>query len=207
MKRETKKRLLRALVLSAAALVIGAGIGWIQVHNAERGADSPPMAGVSIGGPFTLVNQDGKTVTEKNYEGKYKLIYFGFTSCPAICPTELAKMTKAMKALPSAEADKIQPLFITVDPERDDVKTMKNYVSLFHPRLQGLTGTPAQIEAIKKTYRVYAAKEEPDGAGGYGVSHSSYIYFMGPRDELISIYKADDKAETIADDLRKGMLR
>jgi protein SCO1/2 len=202
MNKNIKKRLVRVAVLSAIALVVGAGMGWFQVRNTSPPPDrSMPIAGVKIGGPFTLTDQDGKVVTEKNYAGAYKLIYFGFTACPAICPTELAKMTQVLNGL-GKDAEAIQPLFITLDPERDDVKTIKNYMSLFHPRFQGLTGTVDQIEAVKKTYRVYGAKEQTDSAMEYTINHSSYIYLMSPADELISIYKAEDQAAFITEDIK-----
>ena len=202
MNENVKKRLMRTAILCLVALFIGAGLGAMQIQR-EMNKTAPkekPMAGVKIGGPFALLDQDGKMVTNAAFIGKYKLIYFGFTSCPAICPTELAKMSKALNEL-GAQGDVIQPIFITVDPERDTPKVMKDYISLFHPRLIGLTGAKSEIDQTLKNYRIYAAKQ-PEEGGGYTMNHSNYIYFMSPDDELLSIYHEDDSAEFIAQELR-----
>jgi cytochrome oxidase Cu insertion factor (SCO1/SenC/PrrC family) len=194
-----KKRLKRTGILCAVALVIGAGIGLQDVRhqNSIITQESKPIAGIKIGGPFTLTDQNGGAVTEKILEGKYALIYFGFTSCPAICPTELAKMTKALNAL-GAKADNIQPVFITVDPERDTPEVLKSYVTLFHPRLLGLTGSQAQIDAALKNYRIYATKRQEPNATDYTMDHSSFIYFINPTGELLSIFRTGDTAEMMA---------
>ena len=113
-------------------------------------------------------------------------------------------MTKALNYL-GAEADRIQPVFISVDPERDTVDVMKNYVSLFHPRLVGLTGTVEQIESVKKSYKVYAAKVDDPDMNDYTVDHSSYLYFISPEGALLSLYKMDDSAEPIANDIKAWM--
>lgn len=218
MKSEIKKRLLRTLILSLIALAIGAGVGLYQAkfQNArvskqgENTSQKPlPVAGLDIGGPFTLTDHAGQKVTEKTYEGDYKLIYFGFTYCPAICPTELQKVSRVMNALEKDNpeiAQNIQPLFITVDPERDTVNVMKDYVSLFHPKLIGLTGTQPQIDFITKSYRIFARKvEDPDDPTGedYTMDHSSYIYLMGPENRLQSIYRMEDTPDHIYDDILK----
>ncbi|MCC7305542.1 MAG: SCO family protein [Alphaproteobacteria bacterium] len=202
-----KARLKRTAILCAAGLVIGIVIGFFQVHSQNPGRQSPglsPLAGVKIGGPFTLVDHNGKTVTDKDFAGQYRLIYFGFTSCPAICPTELAKVTKALKIL-GPQAEKIRPLFITVDPERDTPEVLKQYVAMFDPRLVGLTGTQAQIDAALKNYKIFAAKRQDESSTEYTMDHSSFIYFLGPGDELFGIYRTEDTAEQIADDVRKNI--
>ncbi len=152
----------------------------------------------AFGGPFTLVDQDNKTVTEKDFTGKFRLIYFGFTYCPAICPTELSKITNAMKGL-GERGNIIQPMFITVDPERDTPEKMKNYISLFNPSLVGLTGTPDQIKQALKGYKIYAAKVQDAGMSDYTMDHSSFIYFMGPDDRLLYIFKTEDTAQQMTD--------
>jgi len=205
MRQQIKKRLIRTSIFCALALAIGAGIGWMETKlptNASL-SDSATLAGVKLGGPFTLIDQDGKKVTEKNFARKYELIYFGFTSCPAVCPTELRKMTLALNAM-GADADKIQPIFITVDPARDDVKTMKGYVSLFHPRLIGLTGTQKEIDDVAHSYKVYASKV-PEEGGDYTMSHSSFIYFMRPDGETLALYQPDDNADFMARDMREKL--
>lgn len=211
MKPHIRKRLLRTLSLSAFALLIGAGIGYMQISQqaatvikrepAAGAQTNANIAGVQVGGPFTLTDQDGKTVTEKTYDGKYKLIFFGFSYCPSICPTELSKMAKIMKEL-GASADKVQPIFISTDPARDTPAVLKDYVSLYHPKLVGLTGTPDQIETIKKSYRVFASKVPGATPGDYSIDHSSFTYLMGPQDAFIGIYRSEDTADKIAGDIK-----
>jgi protein SCO1/2 len=206
-----KARLKRTALLSFLALAVGAGAGYLQIQTAKKpqnNAESKPMeiAGADIGGPYMLVDQTGKTVTEKNYAGQYKLIYFGFTYCPAICPTELQKISSVIKKLEkdnAALAAKIQPLFITVDPERDTPAVMREYVKLFHPRMAGLSGSLAQIADAKKKYRIYSAQVKSESATDYTVDHSSFIYLMGPNDQLLGIYRSQDNADMIFTDLLK----
>ena len=202
-----KKRLIRiglitALILGTALLVGILGPDQ-NVSVVQKTASISPMAGAAVGGPFTLVDHTSKTVTQDEYAGDYKLIYFGFTYCPAICPTELQKMSKALDILEENGTDTshIQPLFITVDPERDTVEVMREYVTLFHPRLVGLTGSVEQIEAVKKTYRVYSAKIEDPELSDYTVDHSSFIYLMSPDNQLITVYSTEDKPKEITNDL------
>lgn len=187
----------RMLALVAGfALVVAAGV-WISANRS--GGGFTPVAGAAIGGPFTLTDQDGKTVTEKDFPG-WLLIYFGFTYCPAVCPTELQKMAAVMKKLGS-RAGMVQPLFISIDPERDTPAILKGYVPMFDPRLKGLTGTARQIESVKKEWRVYAAKVQDPGASDYTMDHSSFMYLMAPDGRLAALYKAQDKAEDIARDI------
>lgn len=207
---QTKARLKRTALLSLLALLVGSGVGYMQIQMAKAPSitGNAPMevAGADIGGPFTLIDQNGKTVTEKNFGGQYKLIYFGFTYCPAICPTELQKISAALKNIEKNQPDlaaKIQPLFISVDPERDTPAVLKEYVSLYHPRLIGLTGSQAQIDAVKKDYRIYSAKVESENSTDYTVDHSSFIYFMGPDDTLLGIYRASDTADMITAEIKK----
>lgn len=199
-----KQRLFRTAILCALGLLIGAGIGLVSVLAGKQGSSSsiPTVNAANIGGPYTLIDQDGKTRTEADFKNTYKLIYFGFTYCPAICPTELQKIAGALKTLPEATQAKIQPIFITIDPERDTPAALKDYVAMFDKRLIGLTGTPAQIDAVKKSYKIYAAKVPPaEGAAAdeYTMDHSSFIYFMTPDDQLISLFKAEDGTQAVAD--------
>ena len=162
--------------------------------------DTTNVGGIAIGGPFTLTDHNGKTVTEKSWPGQYLLVYFGFTHCPDICPIGLAKMADALKQLPQNQMMKIQPLMITVDPERDIATDMKKYMALFDPRLIGLTGTKAQIEHVEKLYRVYAEKQ---GTGkDYMVNHSGFTYLMNPAGENVAIFAHEDSADKIAQQLK-----
>ncbi len=165
-------------------------------------APDPAMPGVQIGGAFSLTDHNGKAVTEKDYAGSYLLVFFGFASCPEVCPTELQKIAQVLELLGEEKAAKIQPLFITVDPERDTPEALKAYVAEFHPKLVGLTGTAEQIEAVKKAYRVYASKVQMEGMEGYMMDHSAFTYFMGPDGANIGIYPAKDTAEQIAEAIK-----
>ena len=203
-----KKRFKRLIILCGLALLVGAGIGWFEVQRKQAPATvqqgSPvatPVAGVQIGGPYELIDHTGVVRTEADFADDYKLIYFGFTYCPAICPTELAKITAALAQLPEEQATKIQPLFITVDPARDSVEVMADYVSLFDDRLIGLTGSQDQIDAVKKAYRVYARQVEDPDLNDYTVDHSSYIYFMSPDDVLLGMYRIKDTPAYILSDI------
>lgn len=162
---------------------------------------SHPVGLPKLGGAFTLVDHTGKTVTEQDYAGQFKLIFFGFTYCPAICPAELQKVNLILKNLGEHEKN-ITPLFITVDPERDTVEQMAQYVEQFHPRLVGLTGTPEQIDAVTSAYKVYATKVENEMMEDYMMDHSSYLYFMGPDDTLLSLYPSTDTADYIAKEIK-----
>ena len=175
-------------------LVLGLGISGVIAYSQIKNETTMKVVEKNFGGPFTLTDQDGKEVTEKDYEGQYRLIYFGFTYCPAICPTELQRMASVLKDL-SPKGDLITPIFITVDPERDTVDTMKQYVELFHPRLIGLTGTPEQIKEITKAYKIYYAKVQDETMSDYTMDHSSFIYFMAPNNDLLKIFKMDDEID------------
>lgn len=190
-----KKRALQIIFSLALGLFIAGVIAAYQIKQDEKN-QSVFIVAKDFGGPFTLVNQDNKTVTEKDFKNQWRLIYFGFTYCPAICPTELQKISSALKELGST-GEEITPIFISVDPERDTVNVMQAYVKLFHPRLIGLTGTPAQIDQAKKSYKIYAAKVKDETMTDYTVDHSSFIYLINPDNDLVRIFKTDDTAEDI----------
>lgn len=187
-----------ATVLTCAALALT--FAWVK--TGEQRLDTVPHALIPVtddafAGPFTLQATTGETITEKSWSDKYKLIYFGFTYCPAICPTELQKITLALKTLGDRAAI-IQPLFATVDPERDTLPKMKEYVEMFHPSLIGLTGTQEQVSHALKTFKIYAAKADSEGLSDYMMDHSSFIYFIAPDGRLLQIFKSDDTADSIS---------
>src|SRR5437870_2948585 len=161
----------------AAALLAGILLSHAQTASSRSAAelmDAVMWSREPIGGPFALVDHTGATRTEQDFRGKLVLVYFGFTYCPDVCPTDLQAMGLAVDKLDGA-ADRVQPLFITVDPERDTVAHLAQYVPMFHPRFIGLTGTPAAIHAAAAAYRAYYAKV-PLSEGDYTVDHSSFIY-------------------------------
>jgi protein SCO1 len=157
-----------------------------------------------IGGPFSLINQDGVAVTEKTFLGKPSLIYFGFTYCPDVCPLSLQSMALALDAAKSAggrNIDDIQPILISVDPERDTPASLKSYLtqSGFPPRLTGLTGTPEQVRAAAKAFKVAYTKNVPEGAaaGDYLIDHSSITYLMGRDGKLRTFFVNDPDPQEV----------
>lgn len=146
-----------------------------------------PPATRNIGGPFTLTNQNGKTVTDVDYRGKYLLIYFGYTYCPDVCPTGLQSMAHALDQL-GKNVSKVQGLYVTIDPARDTPVKLKEYTASFHPDIVGLTGTPSQIAAVAKAYQVFYKKGEQVDEQDYLMDHSSLIYLMGPDGKFISTF-------------------
>lgn len=196
-----KKRLLIIALAVVAGFSLAALAVWIQKSAPVTATTNSGLIAVTddaFGGPFTLTDHNGKSVTEKDFTGKYRLIYFGFTYCPAICPTELSKITTALNQLGDKGKD-VLPMFITIDPERDTPEKMKNYVSLFHPSLVGLSGTPEQIKHVLKGYKIYAAKRQDEGMTEYTMDHSSYIYLIAPDDRLLHIFKMEDSAQKLAE--------
>ena len=150
---------------------------------------------------------DGTTVTERSYGGKWLLVYFGYTSCPEICPTTLFDIAAAMKHLGS-EAGNLQPIFITLDPERDTPVVMGEYVRSFDPRIVGLSGEPREIEAVTRAYGAYVARHEGGAhARGDRLDHSTYIYLMSPAGLFVRAFDSDWSGEEIASKLREIMAR
>ncbi len=150
-----------------------------------------------IGGAFTLTDHRGETVTQETYQDRYLLIYFGFTYCPDICPMALLAMSGALDRL-GPKASSIQPLFITVDPERDTVEVMAGYVTAIDPRLTGLTGSPAQIKQVADAYKVYYKKNTDPRFTDYLVDHTSAVYFMGPDGAFLAHFDHQTDPATIA---------
>ncbi len=168
-----------------------------------RAANSP----VTIGGPFVLTSPDGTTVSEQTYRGKWLLVVFGYTSCPDTCPTALLEMAAALGRL-GPDADKLQSLFITVDPRRDTPAIMGNYTQSFDPRIVGLTGTSQQIAAVAQEYGVYyAPRKSGMGAEDYVMDHSTYIYLMDPEGKFVRGLDADTPGERIAEAVRGAMAK
>src|SRR6185295_11526674 len=160
-----------------------------------------------VGGPFTLIDHTGKRVTDQDFRGKFLLVFFGFTNCPDVCPTALQVMAAALDKL-GANAERITPILISVDPEHDTPAMLATYVKSFHPRLVGLTGSPAEIDAVAKAYRVYFKKvPDPKSTAGYSIDHSSIIYVMGPdgtyRTHFTHATSPDAMAERLAAMLTK----
>ncbi|MEO1043964.1 MAG: SCO family protein [Pseudomonadota bacterium] len=189
-------------VLAALAL----GVSACSETDSTDSNDAP-LAGADIGGSFTLTNQNGETVSESDFTGQYRIMYFGYTYCPDVCPVDLQKLAKGFAAFEKASperAAKIQPIFVTVDPERDTPDIIKTYVDAFHPRLIGLTGSAEDIDAVRKKFAVYAKKVESDETTEYLVDHSRQAYLLGPDGKplaLLSVDKTPDGQSSVPDDI------
>jgi len=190
----------RIVVIAIVALgfVVAATLGrYYMVGMNGEGASG--TRSVSIGGPFELTDQTGKTVTDQDFRGKYMLIYFGYTFCPDVCPTSLGIISDALDQLTPAQLDKVVPIFISVDPERDTPEALADFVPNFHDKLIGLTGTPAQIKAAARAYRAYFAKvNEDDPDGNYLMDHSSITYLMGPDGKYVTHFSHGTPPDAMA---------
>lgn len=187
-----------------STLVLVGLLAWAGTGMIPR-SDRPETGQALVGGHFELVDPQGKTVTEKDFAGKYMLVYFGFTHCPDICPTSLLLMTNAIEQL-GAKGEKIMPVFITLDPERDTPKVVGNYVKHFSPRLVGLTGSAAQIKQAADAYKVYFRKVEiKDSALGYMIDHSGYLYLMGPDGKYVAHFPHQISESALNDGLAKAV--
>ncbi len=161
-----------------------------------------------IGGPFELIDHTGKKVTDRDYRGKFMLVYFGFTYCPDVCPTELQNIAGALDIIGERRRKHLVPLFVTIDPERDTRELMATYVDNFHPDLVGLTGTPDQIRKIAKAYRVYYKKvKEKDSPDGYTMDHSALVFLMDDKGRYVRHFSYGTDSEQMAKGLKKAIDR
>ena len=207
----TRSRVARVAVAGVLAIAAAAAIAWwmgperAPATTAGGGdASRPIVASASVGGPFELVDQTGLTVTDQTYRGSFTLVYFGFTFCPDVCPTELASMSRAMEILGDG-SEQVVPILITIDPERDDVAAMADYVSLFHPRLVGLTGSVQQIADAAESYRVFYAKVEDPDMTYYLMDHSAFVYLMDPDGQNLAVFPPGTQPETMAEEMRRHL--
>lgn len=153
-----------------------------------------PLAGAAIGGDFTLIDQDGKKRTFKEFDGQYRIVYFGYTNCPDICTPDMQNLMAGLKSFGKENPElgrKIQPIFITVDPARDTSAVLKQFVSAFHPRAIGLTGSEAEIADATKKFAIYSSRVEGSSPENYLMSHSQTPYLMGPDGKPLAIMPAD----------------
>ncbi len=184
------------------ALVLLAGLSLGSCgRQAEQGR--PPLQGAALGGPFALVDQNGRPTTDKNFAGRYRAIYFGYSFCPDVCPTTLQALMQGYRTFAAASptaAARLVPIFITVDPERDTPVVLKSYVSAFGPQLVGLTGSPAAIGAAAKEFGVYSHRRvAPAESNDYLVDHSSQVILLGPDGAPIALVPTDQGAKAVAD--------
>jgi cytochrome oxidase Cu insertion factor (SCO1/SenC/PrrC family) len=193
----SRAKLIAAAVMIILAVIVAA-LALTTLKPAQIGSGT-----ASIGGPFTMVNQKGETVTEKNYAGQYMLMFFGFTNCGDVCPAELQVMAAAFAEM-GPLADRITPIFVSIDPERDTPQVMANYVKNFHPRLQGLTGSAEQIATFARAYHIYYQKvPNANDPKDYEMDHSSILYLMGPDGKFVKYFPYTTDAKLLAEDLKK----
>ncbi len=174
--------------------------GLITLHGCDAPPtqlplESAPLAGAKIGAPFTLTDQSGKPRQSSEWEDSYQIVYFGYTACPDICTPDTQNLMAGLKLFEQSEpklAVKIQPLFITIDPQRDTPKILTQFVRAFHPRLVGLTGTPEQIAAVSKSYAIYSNRVEGSAPDAYLMSHSQTPYLMGPGGKPLALMPVDN---------------
>ena len=175
-------------------LALSLGLSACGSPNDQVPLSQAPLAGAAIGGPFTLTDQDGKQRSYSEFDGKYRIIYFGYTNCPDICTPDLQHLMAGLSQFEKANpklAGKVQPLFITVDPQRDTPAILKQFVTAFHPRLIGLTGSEDQIAAAAKSFAVYYQKMEGSSPDAYLMSHSQTPFLMGPDGKPLALMPAD----------------
>jgi protein SCO1/2 len=194
----------RKLVVSALPLLLIA-----CSSSPQKTADSgqvPPLAGASIGGPFTLTDSAGKTVHWSDFDGKYRIVYFGYTYCPDVCPLDMQHLMQGFaiyKRKHPELAAQIVPMFISVDPERDTPKVVGEFTHAFSDDLLGLTGTPDEIARTAKEFAVYYEKGKPNAEGGYLVDHSTQAFLMGRNGEPIALIPVDQNPPAVAQSLEK----
>jgi protein SCO1/2 len=209
-----KTRLILWLLVATAVAVLGAelavklsDIGNTPPDKAEQARTAQEVAREAITGEFSLVDHNGNPVTDEDYRGSWLLIFFGYTHCPDVCPTTLGAVSVVMDIL-GEDSAKVQPLFISVDPQRDTPEVLKDYVSAFHPSIMGLSGTPEQIKAAAQSHRAFYAKApaEEDGEIGetdYAMDHSAYLYLMDPEGVYANVFSPTDTPEGIAKQIRQ----
>jgi protein SCO1/2 len=201
----------RIMIVFAATTIVALAGFAVYLSTVPR----PGSGGVSgqvrtigealVGGPFTLTDHTGKRVTDDDFRGRYMLVYFGYTWCPDVCPTELQVISAALDHL-GDEAGRIRPIFVTVDPERDTVAQMADYVANFHASMVGLTGSPEEIATVAKAYRVYYAKAKTEGSEtDYTVDHGSLIYLMDPQGKFVTHFTYSTDPEKLAQGLAKAI--
>lgn len=203
MPRSVVSRIGVALTVAVAIAAVGVAVMLAtgQVPGDGTSSSKTGQGEALIGGPFTLVDHEGDTRTAEDFAGRPMLVYFGYTYCPDVCPTGLQTLSDALDRL-GALGETVQPVFITVDPARDTVPVMADYVAHFHPRLVGLTGTEEQVAQVAKAYRIYRSVPEA-GGDDYLVDHSSFTYLMGPDGAYLDHFSHGVSADAMADRIRE----
>jgi len=194
------RRRTQLAILTTVALVSVVAVLFSQFWHKDHRTIT-----TSLGGPFTLVDGQGRTVTDADFRGKLMLIYFGYTYCPDVCPTTLGLMAQAFDKLSDSEREQVVPIFITVDPDRDTAALVRDYAAAFSPRMVGLTGSNAQITEVEREFKVYAAKAPGENGAPYSVDHSSIIYLMGRDGRFIAHFAHGVTIDQMVEGLRKQL--
>jgi protein SCO1/2 len=189
-------RLMLALGAFVAGLVLFSAVIFIVT-----GRSPAPIAMSTVGGPFRLVDQNAKPITEQDFKGEPFLVFFGFTHCPDVCPTTLFEVSEIFRAL-GPDAKNLRAMFVTVDPERDTPAVMKDYLASFDPRIVGATGDIDAITAAEKSFRVYAKKVPTDG-GGYTMDHTAIVYLMSKDGRFVAPFNMKRRPEEAATELKR----
>jgi len=202
MKKSTRISLLLAIVIIAAA----AGLAeWLVIRDPDvTKAPSGIIANVEIGGPFTLTDHTGRQVTERDYLGNFTLVFFGYTFCPDVCPTELGDIALALDEL-GDDSVAVTPLMITIDPERDTPAILAEYVPLFHERLIGLTGTTEQVKQVADAYRIFFRRVEDPNYTYYLMDHTSFVYLLDPEGKVAALFRYGTTPQEMAKIIRQHM--
>jgi len=195
-------------IKNVAKMILATGLLTVLAacNPASEASAEPPLAGADIGGSFTLTNQDGGKTSEKAFQGQYRIIYFGYSYCPDVCPVDLANLMLGLKQAEKEDpalVEKIQPIFISVDPGRDTPEVLKQYVSAFHPRLIGLTGTPDEIAAVAKEYLILYDVRDDESSSEYLVDHGRQAYLFGPDGEPLALLPFDGTPQQVADEIAR----
>jgi cytochrome oxidase Cu insertion factor (SCO1/SenC/PrrC family) len=189
------------LSVLAAAAVLAAFVAFSPLFERPRAV----VSGIAdVGGPFTLTAHTGERISDEAFRGQFMLVAFGFTHCPDVCPAELQVMTAALESMGPA-AERVQPLFVTIDPERDTAAHLADYMAHFHPRLIGLTGSTDEIAQVAKAYHVWYEKVQEGDQPDYVMDHTSITYLMGPDGKFVQHFSFGTSAETLAKALRTAV--
>lgn len=194
---ESVPRRAAACIALAMALLLGA---------CSSGSAPPPLQGATMGGAFTLTDQNGRRVSDRDFAGKYRIVYFGYTFCPDVCPVDMQVIGAGLRqfeAAAPARAARVQPIFITVDPARDTPPVLRQFVAAFHPRMIGLTGSEAEIAQAARTYRIFYERGEPGAGGSYMVNHTRMAVLYGPEGQPIAMIPHDQGAAGVAAELER----
>ncbi|WP_242138066.1 SCO family protein [Sphingomonas sp. TREG-RG-20F-R18-01] len=189
-------RALSALLLAALPIACSSPIT----------TDHAPLDGARIGAPFQLTDQDGKPRSDRDFAGRYRIMYFGYTFCPDVCPTDMQTIgagLRVFEAKNAVRAAKVVPVFVTVDPKRDTPAVLKAFVTAFHPRMVGLTGDPAAVLALAKAYGVAVQADKPNAQGGYLVAHGRFAFLMDPAGKPVALLPQDQTPQAVATELER----